>query len=66
MHLNLVKAAIAIATDEDKKGVRINYPKIAKENSKISIYRINRAIEEANLTVQDKLAQKKKSMDKPN
>ncbi len=64
--LNLLKAAIAIATDEDKKGVRINYPEIAKENSKISIYRINRAIEEANLTVQDKLAQKKKSMDKPN
>lgn len=66
MHLNLVKAAIAIATDEDKKGVRINYPKIAKENSKISIYKINSAIEEANLTVQDKTAQKKKSMDKPN
>lgn len=66
MHLNLVKAAIAIATDEDKKGVRINYPKIAKENSKISIYKINSAIEEANLTVQDKIAQKKKSMDKPN
>ena len=64
--LNLLKAAIAIATDEDKKGVCINYPEIAKENSKISIYRINRAIEEANLTVQDKLAQKKKSMDKPN
>lgn len=66
MLLNLLKAAIAIATDEDKKGVRINYPEIAKENSKISIYRINRAIEEANLTVQDKIAQKKKSMDKPN
>lgn len=66
MHLNLVKAAIAIATDEDKKGVRINYPKIAKENSKISIYKINSTIEEANLTVQDKTAQKKKSMDKPN
>lgn len=66
MHLNLVKAAIAIATDEDKKGVRINYPKIAKENSKISIYKINSAIEEANLTVQDKTAQKKKSMDKQN
>lgn len=66
MHLNLVKAAIAIATDENKKGVRINYPKIAKENSKISIYKINSAIEEANLTVQDKIAQKKKSMDKPN
>ncbi len=64
--LNLLKAAIAIATDEDKKGVCINYPEIAKENSKISIYRINRAIEEANLTVQDKLAQKKKSMDKSN
>ena len=52
--------------DEDKKGVRINYPEIAKENSKISIYKINSAIEEANLTVQDKIAQKKKSMDKPN
>ena len=64
--LNLLKAAIAIATDEDKKGVCINYPEIAKENSKISIYRINRAIEEANLTVQNKSAQKKKSMDKPN
>lgn len=64
--LNLLKAAIAIATDEDKKRVCINYPEIAKENSKISIYRINRAIEEANLTVQNKSAQKKKSMDKPN
>ena len=64
--LNLLKAAITIATDEDKKGVCINYPEIAKENSKISIYRINRAIEEANLTVQNKSAQKKKSMDKPN
>lgn len=64
--LNLLKATIAIATDEEKKGVHINYPEIAKEKSKISIYKINSAIEEANLTVQDKLAQKKKSMDKPN
>lgn len=66
MILNLVKAAIAIATEEDKNGICINYPETAKENSKISIYKINSAIEEANLTVQDKIAQKKKSMDKPN
>lgn len=51
IHLNLVKATIAIATEEEKKGICINYPDIVKENSKISIYKINSAIEEANLTV---------------
>lgn len=64
--LNLLKASIAIATEEEKKGIRIAYTDFQKQNSKISIQRIDRAIEEANLTVQDKIAQKKKSPGKPN
>lgn len=57
--LNLLKATITIATEEEKKGIYIEYSEAAKEKSKISITKINSAIEEANLTVQDKSAQKK-------
>lgn len=66
LYLNLLKAAIAIATDEEKKRICINYPEEAKKTSKISIQKINSIIEDKNLTIQDNNAQKKKSTNKFN
>lgn len=61
IQLTLMKASLVLATEEEKKTIQINASPVAKKISTKSLRDINYGIEEANLTVQEKAIQKKKS-----